>query len=55
MDEVRYIIDHSDAKFLVGEGQEEVDKALSIMKDSPSSRRSSTTTPRDCATTSRTA
>jgi long-chain acyl-CoA synthetase len=35
MDEVRYIIDHSDAKFLVGEGQEEVDKALSIMKDCP--------------------
>ncbi len=35
MDEVRYIVDHSDAKFLVGEGQEEVDKALSIMKDCP--------------------
>ncbi len=35
MDEVRYIIDHSDAKFLVGEGQEEVDKALSIQKDCP--------------------
>jgi long-chain acyl-CoA synthetase len=35
MDEVRYIIDHSDAKFLVGEGQEEVDKALSIIKDCP--------------------
>jgi long-chain acyl-CoA synthetase len=35
MDEVRYIIDHSDAKFMVGEGQEEVDKALSIIKDCP--------------------
>jgi len=35
MDEVRYIIDHSDAAFLVGEGQEEVDKALSILKDCP--------------------
>ncbi|MFO7706610.1 MAG: AMP-binding protein, partial [Desulfobacterales bacterium] len=35
MDEVRYIIDHSDAKFLVGEGQEEVDKALSIIGDCP--------------------
>ena len=35
MDEVRYIIDHSDAKFLLGEGQEEVDKALFIMKDCP--------------------
>jgi long-subunit acyl-CoA synthetase (AMP-forming) len=30
MDEVQYIIDHSDARFLVGEGQEEVDKGLSI-------------------------
>ncbi len=28
MDEVAYIINHSDAAFLVGEGQEEVDKAL---------------------------
>jgi long-chain acyl-CoA synthetase len=35
MDEVRYIVDHSDAAFLVGEGQEEVDKALSILKDCP--------------------
>jgi len=30
IDEVRYIIDHSDTKFLFGEGQEEVDKAISI-------------------------
>jgi long-chain acyl-CoA synthetase len=35
MDEVRYIVDHSDAAFLIGEGQEEVDKALSILKDCP--------------------
>ena len=27
MEEVKYIIDHSDTKFFVGEGQEEVDKA----------------------------
>jgi long-chain acyl-CoA synthetase len=35
IDEVRYIIDHSDAKFLFGESQEEVDKALSILRDCP--------------------
>ena len=35
IDEVRYIIDHSDTKFLFGEGQEEVDKALSIIDDCP--------------------
>ncbi len=35
MDEVKYIIDHSDAKVLVGEGQEEVDKGLSIKDDCP--------------------
>jgi long-chain acyl-CoA synthetase len=35
MDEVRYIMDHSDAKFVFGEGQEEVDKVLSILKDCP--------------------
>ena len=35
MDEVKYIIDHSDAKILVGEGQEEVDKGLSIKDDCP--------------------
>jgi long-chain acyl-CoA synthetase len=35
MDEVRYIVDHSDAKFLVGEGQEEVDKALAIKDKCP--------------------
>ena len=35
IDEVRYIIDHSDTKFLFGEGQEEVDKALSIYNDCP--------------------
>ena len=35
MDEVAYIINHSDAAFLVGEGQEEVDKALSIQEKCP--------------------
>ena len=35
MDEVAYIINHSDAVFLVGEGQEEVDKALSIKDQCP--------------------
>ena len=35
MEEVKYIIDHSDAKILVGEGQEEVDKGLSIKDDCP--------------------
>lgn len=35
MDEVKYIIDHSDTKFFVGETQEEVDKALSIQGECP--------------------
>jgi len=35
IDEVSYIVDHSDSKFLVGEGQEEVDKALSIRARCP--------------------
>jgi len=35
IDEVRYIIDHSDTRFLFGEGQEEVDKALSIFDECP--------------------
>ena len=35
IEEVKYIIDHSDTKFLFGEGQEEVDKALSIFKECP--------------------
>jgi long-chain acyl-CoA synthetase len=35
MDEVKYIIDHSDANFFVGETQEEVDKALSIKDGCP--------------------
>jgi long-chain acyl-CoA synthetase len=33
MDEVKYIVDHSDTKFLFGEGQEEVDKAISIFDE----------------------
>ena len=35
MEEVKYIIDHSDAKVLVGEGQEEVDKGLAIKDECP--------------------
>jgi long-chain acyl-CoA synthetase len=35
MEEVKYIIDHSDSKFFVGETQEEVDKALLIKDDCP--------------------
>ncbi len=35
MEEVKYIIDHSDAKFFVGETQEEVDKALAIKDECP--------------------
>ena len=35
IDEVRYIIDHSDTKFLFGECQEEVDKAISIFNECP--------------------
>ncbi len=35
IEEVRYIIDHSDTRFLFGEGQEEVDKALSIIDECP--------------------
>ncbi|MCA1959652.1 MAG: AMP-binding protein [Desulfomonile sp.] len=35
MEEVQYIVDHSDAKFYVAEGQEEVDKALAIRERCP--------------------
>ncbi len=35
LEEVQYIIDHSDARFFVGEGQEEVDKALAIKDQCP--------------------
>jgi long-chain acyl-CoA synthetase len=35
MDEVKYIVDHSDARFFVGETQEEVDKALAIKDECP--------------------
>lgn len=39
IDEVRYIVDHSDTKFLIGEGQEEVDKALAIKDRCPKLKR----------------
>ncbi|MCF8107465.1 MAG: AMP-binding protein [Desulfohalobiaceae bacterium] len=35
LDEVKYIIDHSDARFFVGETQEEVDKGLAIKDECP--------------------
>ena len=35
LDEVKYIIDHSDARFFIGETQEEVDKGLAIKDDCP--------------------
>jgi long-chain acyl-CoA synthetase len=35
IEEVKYIIDHSDTRFLFGEGQEEVDKAISIFDECP--------------------
>ncbi len=35
MDEVQYIVNHSDTRFLFGEGQEEVDKAISIFDHCP--------------------
>lgn len=39
LEEVQYIVDHSDAKFLVGEGQEEVDKGLAIRERCPKLRK----------------
>jgi long-chain acyl-CoA synthetase len=35
MEEVQYIVDHSDARFYIAEGQEEVDKALAIRDKCP--------------------
>jgi long-chain acyl-CoA synthetase len=35
VDEVQFIVDHSDARFLIVEGQEEVDKALAIRDRCP--------------------
>jgi len=35
IDEVKYIIDHSDTRFLFGESQEEVDKGISIFHECP--------------------
>jgi long-chain acyl-CoA synthetase len=39
IDEVQYIVSHSDARILVGEGQEEVDKALGIQAKCPALER----------------
>ena len=35
IDEVQYVVDHSDARFLVGEGQQEVDKGFAIRARCP--------------------
>jgi len=35
VDEVQYVVDHADARVLVGEGQEEVDKALAVKPRCP--------------------
>ena len=35
LDEVQYVVDHSDARFLIGEGQQEVDKGLAIRPRCP--------------------
>jgi long-chain acyl-CoA synthetase len=39
LEEVQYIVDHCDARFLVAEGQEEVDKALAIKDRCPKLQR----------------
>jgi long-chain acyl-CoA synthetase len=39
LDEVQYIIDHSDTMLMVGEGQQEVDKFLSIQEKCPKVKR----------------
>ena len=35
IDEVQYVVDHSDARFFIGEGQQEVDKALAVKPQCP--------------------
>ncbi len=35
LDEVQYVVDHADARFLIGEGQQEVDKGLAIKPRCP--------------------
>jgi len=39
LDEVQYVVDHSDARFLVGEGQQEVDKGLAVKPRCPALER----------------
>src|SRR4030043_2292027 len=39
IDEGKHIIDHSDTKLIVGEGQEEADKGLSISHECPARER----------------
>jgi len=35
LEEVQYLVDHSDARFLIGEGQQEADKALAVKPRCP--------------------
>jgi len=35
LDEVQYVVDHSDARFLIGEGQQEADKGLAVKPRCP--------------------
>ena len=35
LDEVQFVVDHSDARFLIGEGQQEADKALAVKPRCP--------------------
>jgi len=35
VDEVQYVVDHSDARFLIGEGQQEADKGLAVKPRCP--------------------
>jgi len=35
LEEVQYVVDHSDARFLIGEGQQEVDKGLAVKPRCP--------------------
>jgi long-subunit acyl-CoA synthetase (AMP-forming) len=48
--EVAYVIDHSDAKFVVAEDQEQTDKVLDMKeRAAQGAKASSTPTPRACA------
>ena len=53
--EIQYIVDHSDSKFIVARDQEQVDKLLAVWDQLPKrGRRSSGGTGRGCGNTTRT-